>query len=115
MKWIKETFAVRFNLLDGRTGHIWGDRYSSEIIVGEPPEWAEVYVFMAAALPVKRGNWRREAAARGFRWQAGNVDAAGRNPDAEAGSGSAGFQAESGNRERRQTGTGRGGQTPVTA
>jgi hypothetical protein len=24
MKWIKETFAVRFNLLDGRTGHIWG-------------------------------------------------------------------------------------------
>jgi hypothetical protein len=82
MKWIKETFAVRFNLLDGRTGHIWGDRYSSEILVGEPPEWAEVYVFMAAALPVKRGNWRREAAARGFRWKAGNVDAAGRTPDA---------------------------------
>jgi hypothetical protein len=83
MKWIKETFAVRFNLLDGRTGHIWGDRYSSEILVGEPPEWAEVYVFMARALPVKRGNWRREAAARGFKWKAGNADAANRNPDAE--------------------------------
>jgi hypothetical protein len=98
MKWIKETFAVRFNLLGGRTGHIWGDRYSSEILVGEPPEWAEVYVFMAAALPVKRGNWRREAAARGFRWQAGNADAAGRNPD--AGSGGAGFQAENANAAR---------------
>jgi hypothetical protein len=82
MKWIKETFAVRFNLLDGRTGHIWGDRYASKILVGEPPEWAEVYVFMATALPVKRGNWRRAAAARGFRWKAGNVDAAGRTPDA---------------------------------
>jgi hypothetical protein len=80
---LKETFAVRFNLLDGRTGHIWSDRYASEILTGEPPEWAEPYVFMAAALPVKRGNWRREAAARGFRWKAGNVDAANRNPDAE--------------------------------
>jgi hypothetical protein len=80
MKRIKETCG--FNLLDGRTGHIWGDRYSSEILAGEPPEWAEVYVFMAAALPVKRGNWRREAAARGFKWKAGNADAADRTPDA---------------------------------
>jgi hypothetical protein len=83
MQWIKQTFAVRFNLLDGRTGHIWGDRYSSEILAGEPPEWAEAYVYMAIVLPVKRGDWRREAAARGFRWKTGTADAAGRNPDAE--------------------------------
>jgi hypothetical protein len=83
MKWIKQTFAVRFNLLDGRTGHIWGDRYSSEILPGEPPEWAEVYRFLPIVRPVKRGDWRREAAARGFKWKAGNADAASRNPDAE--------------------------------
>jgi hypothetical protein len=82
MKWIKETFAVRFNLLDGRTGHIWGDRYQSEILAGEPPAWAEVYRFLPIARPVKRGDWRREAAARGFKWNAGNADAVGRNPDA---------------------------------
>jgi hypothetical protein len=88
MKWIKETCG--FNLLDGRTGHIWGaqgrtrsvlfvtpaarrapehsftkirtnggDRYQSEILVGEPPEWAEVYVFMVTALPMKHGGVRR--------------------------------------------------------
>jgi hypothetical protein len=27
MQRVKQTFAVRFNVLDGRTGHIWGDRY----------------------------------------------------------------------------------------
>jgi hypothetical protein len=62
MKWIKQTFAVRFNWDDGRTGHIWGDRYSSEILPGEPPEWAEEYVFMAIDIPVKRGGG--EAGAR---------------------------------------------------
>jgi REP element-mobilizing transposase RayT len=24
MQWVKQTYAVRFNVLDGRTGHIWG-------------------------------------------------------------------------------------------
>jgi hypothetical protein len=24
IKWVKQTFAVRYNLLDARTGHIWG-------------------------------------------------------------------------------------------
>jgi hypothetical protein len=67
MKWIKETFAVRFNLLDGRTGHIWGDRYQSEILVGEPPEWAEVYEFMAIDCPVKRGDGRRRGGGWGGR------------------------------------------------
>jgi hypothetical protein len=64
MKWIKQTFALRFNWDDGRTGHIWDDRYSSEILPGEPPEWAEVYVFMAIDCPVKRGDGRR----RGVGW-----------------------------------------------
>jgi hypothetical protein len=40
MQRVKQTFAVRFNVLDGRTGHIWGDRYWSGIVEG-PPEWAE--------------------------------------------------------------------------
>jgi hypothetical protein len=41
MQWIKQTFSVRFNVIVGRTGHVWGDRYWSEILKGEPPEWAE--------------------------------------------------------------------------
>jgi REP element-mobilizing transposase RayT len=38
LKWMKQTFAVRYNKLTGRTGHIWGDRYWSMILEGEPPE-----------------------------------------------------------------------------
>jgi hypothetical protein len=41
LKWIKQTFAVRYNLLTGRTGHIWGDRYWSLILEGGPPERAK--------------------------------------------------------------------------
>jgi REP element-mobilizing transposase RayT len=41
LKWMKQTFAVRYNRLMGRTGHIWGDRYWSVILEGEPPEEAE--------------------------------------------------------------------------
>jgi REP element-mobilizing transposase RayT len=41
MQWLKQTFTVRYNLLHGWTGHIWGDRYWSEILEGEPPEGAE--------------------------------------------------------------------------
>jgi REP element-mobilizing transposase RayT len=37
MKWVKQTFAARFNRRDGRTGHIWGDRYVSWVLEGEPP------------------------------------------------------------------------------
>jgi hypothetical protein len=42
MQWMKQTFAARFNVWAGRTGHIWGDRYWSRVMAGEPPEWAEV-------------------------------------------------------------------------
>jgi hypothetical protein len=38
MQWLKLVFAVEFNKVDGRTGHIWGDRYWSRILDGEPPE-----------------------------------------------------------------------------
>jgi hypothetical protein len=36
MKWLKQPFAVRFNRDLGRTGHVWADRYKSEILDGEP-------------------------------------------------------------------------------
>jgi hypothetical protein len=85
MQWIKQTFAVRFNLLDGRTGHIWGDRYGSEILTGEPPEWAEVYEFMEIDRPVRRGDWKREAARRGLGKKAGNANAASRTRRADPG------------------------------
>jgi hypothetical protein len=45
MQWIKQTVAVRFNRDHGRTGHVWGNRYKSEILDGEPPLDAERYVF----------------------------------------------------------------------
>jgi REP element-mobilizing transposase RayT len=41
LKWMKQTFAVRYNRVMGRTGHIWGDRYWSVILEGEPPEEEE--------------------------------------------------------------------------
>jgi hypothetical protein len=44
MQWIKQTYACRYNVYDGRTGHIWGDRYESVIVEG-PPQDAEEYVF----------------------------------------------------------------------
>jgi REP element-mobilizing transposase RayT len=36
MKWMKQVFAQKYNAADGRTGHIWGDRYWSRIVEGEP-------------------------------------------------------------------------------
>jgi hypothetical protein len=41
MQWIKQTFSARFNAVVGRTGHVWGERYWSEILAGELPEWAK--------------------------------------------------------------------------
>jgi REP element-mobilizing transposase RayT len=42
MQRMKQTFAQRYNALTGRIGHIWGDRYWSLILEGEPPEGAAV-------------------------------------------------------------------------
>ncbi|MDR0637753.1 MAG: hypothetical protein LBG27_02425 [Spirochaetaceae bacterium] len=41
MQWIKQTFSARFNWLTGRKGHVWGDRYESEILWEGPPESAK--------------------------------------------------------------------------
>ncbi|MDR3357227.1 MAG: hypothetical protein LBO04_08610, partial [Spirochaetaceae bacterium] len=41
MKWLKQTFAIRYNRDNGRTGHLWGDRYWSRILEGEPPDGGE--------------------------------------------------------------------------
>jgi hypothetical protein len=59
--WVKQTFAVRFNRRTERTGHVWGDRYWSRVVEGEPPEgagevdWAVVEV--AAETGVLSGGW----------------------------------------------------------
>jgi hypothetical protein len=42
MQWLKQTFSLWFNLHTGRKGHTWGERYESEIVLGEPPEDAKV-------------------------------------------------------------------------
>jgi hypothetical protein len=41
MQWLKQVFAQRYNRADGRIGHIWGDRYGSRILEGEPPREEE--------------------------------------------------------------------------
>ncbi|MDR1231271.1 MAG: transposase [Spirochaetaceae bacterium] len=38
MQWLKQTFAVRYNVMKHLDGHLWGDRYWSKIVDGEPPE-----------------------------------------------------------------------------
>jgi REP element-mobilizing transposase RayT len=55
LKWMKQTFAVRYNRLTGRTGHIWGDRYWSAILEGEPPEVAEVGEEVEQEAPAEPG------------------------------------------------------------
>jgi hypothetical protein len=64
MQWIKQTYAVRYNVHDGRTGHIWGDRYQSVIVEG-PPKGAEKYVFAAVDWKAGRRVRKRGAADSG--------------------------------------------------
>jgi hypothetical protein len=59
MQWIKQTYAVRYNVSDGRTGHIWGDRYASWIMAKEPPEDAKEYVFAPVVCKAGRRGRRR--------------------------------------------------------
>jgi hypothetical protein len=56
MKWMKQVFAQRFNAATGRIGHIWGDRYWSRILEGEPEE-----VAAGTAIIGDRPRWRRTA------------------------------------------------------
>jgi hypothetical protein len=55
MKWLKQVFAQRFNVKDGRIGHVWGDRYWSEILTGEPPEESDPGVRPLAMEPPEEG------------------------------------------------------------
>ncbi|MDR0598448.1 MAG: transposase [Treponema sp.] len=66
MKWIKQTFAQRYNALTGRIGHIWGDRYWSAVVEGEPPEGALVggAVERGAETGVRPRPGKRRAGAR---------------------------------------------------
>jgi hypothetical protein len=74
MQWIKQTFATRINVLSERTGHIWGERYWSQILIGEPPSDAEVYLFDIAVRLANR-NMRKAANGRGA--GAGGIPATG--------------------------------------
>jgi hypothetical protein len=37
MQWVKQTFSFRFNVRTRRSGHLWGTRYESVIVDGDPP------------------------------------------------------------------------------
>jgi hypothetical protein len=65
MQWIKQTYSVRYNVYDGRTGHIWGDRYWSKIAAEGPPEDAKEYVFVPVVCAAGRGTRARKAAGGG--------------------------------------------------
>jgi hypothetical protein len=41
MQLLKQTFSLRFNIIVGRRGHVWGERYGSEVLPGEPTGWAK--------------------------------------------------------------------------
>jgi hypothetical protein len=57
MQWLKQTFSARFNARAGRTGHVWGERYESDILWGGPPEgtgevdWAAVEMSAKTKIP----------------------------------------------------------------
>jgi hypothetical protein len=55
MQWVKQTFAVRFNLSEDRTRHVWGDRYWSRVLEGEPPEGVEEVDWAVVAVGAETG------------------------------------------------------------
>jgi hypothetical protein len=55
MQWLKQTFTVRFNLSRGRSGHVWGDRYWSRVLEGEPPDWAGEVDWTAVVVATETG------------------------------------------------------------
>jgi REP element-mobilizing transposase RayT len=60
MKWLKQTFAERYNRETGRTGHIWGDRYLSRIVEGEPLEGEMGGAAVASNTRVRPPNGKNE-------------------------------------------------------
>jgi REP element-mobilizing transposase RayT len=73
MKWMKQVFAQRYNAAAGRIGHIWGDRYWSRILEGEPPELEEGE---GAGGSAARDSPRRRGAANRVRpcWEKNEVE-----------------------------------------
>jgi hypothetical protein len=70
MQWLKQTFAARFNRRDDRTGHLWGNRYWSEVLEGEPPEEARAVdweAVEAVAEPPTAADMRRRRKLNGVR------------------------------------------------
>jgi hypothetical protein len=70
MQWLKQTFAARFNRRDGRTGHLWGNRYRSCVLEGEPPEGAAAVDWKAVeaeAEPPTAADMRRRRKRKGVR------------------------------------------------
>jgi hypothetical protein len=55
MQWVKQTFAMRFNLCTERNRHVWGDRYWSKVLDGEPPEWAAEVDWEAVEVAAETG------------------------------------------------------------
>ncbi|MDR0589984.1 MAG: transposase [Spirochaetaceae bacterium] len=58
MKWLKQTFAQRYNRLTGGIGHVWGDRYWSGILEGDPPEGASGGGGAAPTTGVRPRGWK---------------------------------------------------------
>ncbi|MDR0637675.1 MAG: hypothetical protein LBG27_02020 [Spirochaetaceae bacterium] len=54
MQFLKQTFSIRFNVLTGRSGHVWKNRYESEILEGEPPAWAKEADWAAVETAAKK-------------------------------------------------------------
>ncbi|MDR2807414.1 MAG: transposase [Spirochaetaceae bacterium] len=53
LKWIKMVFAIRWNKMNHKTGHFWGDRFYSRVITDEQDFW-NVYNYIDQN-PVKAG------------------------------------------------------------
>jgi hypothetical protein len=53
MKWMKQVFAQRYNRKEGRIGHIWGDRYWSEIVEEVPEDVEEAAIRDVAGTGVR--------------------------------------------------------------
>jgi hypothetical protein len=86
MQWLKQTFAVRYNLRHGLSGHTWGDRYWSKILEGEPPKEAErwtgaVMCVEAAELLPTEGSTEAEGRPRSGKTEAGVCPTSGKSAE----------------------------------
>ncbi|MDR0637742.1 MAG: hypothetical protein LBG27_02370 [Spirochaetaceae bacterium] len=52
-KRLVQTFSLRFNIIVGRKGHMWGERYESDILWEGPPEGTEEVDWAAVEMSAK--------------------------------------------------------------